>query len=244
MSRTVRLTAACVADLDTVEALPPKLWKKLRRTDDPIRLAVAAGRGALLRLEEVENTGLFVGMGHGPLETGFQFLDGVRADGEEQASPTLFSHSVHNMAAGYLSACLGLLGPALTLQSYGRPFLLALQEGWEAVRWGRVDRALAVTPESDSPYLQRARESLTGGADAWPAQAVAWVLEAGGEGPVIDSIAVEETACDPFYLLNREGKAPLEEMIELTRSIERGGAGVWRIDDAMGRAVIIWREDS
>ena len=129
----MRADAAIVTGLGAISAAGSNVaghvaWRGFGACFHPFEALAAGWRGVTSEIPP-EPHGVFIGMGHGPLEAGFQFLDGIRADGKAQAPPTLFFHSVHTMAAGDLSSCLGLLGPMLTLQSDGRPFLTALLEG-------------------------------------------------------------------------------------------------------------------
>jgi len=74
-----------------------------------------------------ERTGLVLGTAFGPHPTVFDFLDELLEFGDAGVSPTLFSHSVHNAAASYISTALGLAGPTMTITSFVDPFRQSLQ---------------------------------------------------------------------------------------------------------------------
>ena len=180
MTNQVVVTSALRLTMD--HELPPQLARELRRADDFIRLAVVGGFNALaaapLRDLAPEARGVFIGTAFGPLETNFQSLGSLINDGEGQISPTLFSHSVYNAAAGYTARLLDFRGPALTVTDYGWPFLIALEEARLAVVSGRVERALVLGVEVYSELLADAyRRSFAGREIPWHKGAVAWVLD-------------------------------------------------------------------
>ncbi|MDZ7642313.1 MAG: beta-ketoacyl synthase chain length factor [Desulfurivibrio sp.] len=160
------------------------------------------------------------------METNFRFLDTLFDNGEGQASPTLFSHSVHNAAVGYLTRLLNLQGPALTFTAPGWPFLAALAEAKAALEHPGLAAALVVAAEEESPLLAEARERLAaeaGGkqgvensatqpvATACRLGAVAWLLEAVEPGaaaalPRLREIVLEEEPADAAFYLSRSGE--------------------------------------
>jgi hypothetical protein len=180
MSNPVAITAALRLTME--HEIPAKLVRELRRADDFIRLAVVGGFKALAaappREMAPEARGVFIGTAFGPLETNFQSLGSLINDGEGQISPTLFSHSVYNSAAGYAARLLDFQGPALTVTDYGWPFLIALEEARLAVASGRVERALVLGVEVYSELLADAyRRSFAGRQVPWHRGAVVWVLD-------------------------------------------------------------------
>ncbi|MCJ7818917.1 MAG: hypothetical protein MUP25_03745 [Syntrophales bacterium] len=114
----VTVTAACSLLLEGFEA-PESLGQQLRRADDFISLAVVCSQMVLKNSPAknlpADQTGIFIGTAYGPLETNFSSLASLIDDGEGQISPTLFSHSVYNAAAGYVARLLDIHGPALTI---------------------------------------------------------------------------------------------------------------------------------
>ncbi|ADH85819.1 beta-ketoacyl synthase chain length factor [Desulfurivibrio alkaliphilus] len=222
----IRAVQAAVAGAE----IPAHWLRSLRRADDFSRLAVLAGAGAMGAEDELSaaegrpEIGVFLGTTTGPLETNFRFLDTLFDNGEGQASPTLFSHSVHNAAVGYLTRLLNLQGPALTLTTPGWPFLAALAEAKAALERADLAAALVVAVEEESPLLAEAAARLaveTGGLPAVGEPlasppvacrlgAVAWLLEAvepaAGALPRLGEIVLEEKPSDPVFYLLRTGE--------------------------------------
>ncbi len=87
-------------------------------------------------------TGLVVASAFGPHATTFGFLDDILEFGDAAVSPTRFSHSVHNLAAGYISMALDLRGPAVTLTDFVDPFRAALQTAQLWLEQGLCDDVL------------------------------------------------------------------------------------------------------
>ena len=135
---------AYLADTSYLETFVTK--KSLRRIDHYSQMALL---GAYLALQDAgltslseKRTGLVVCSGYGATNTTFSFLDSIIDNGDVCASPTLFSNSVHNSAAGHISILLGLDGPCLTVSQ----FEMSVPSGLlSASRWleeGRVDLVL------------------------------------------------------------------------------------------------------
>lgn len=138
----VRVDAAAVQD-----ALARHVDKrKLRRLDLFSRMAALA---AFLALEDAGLAGqncealpVIVATGYGPAQTTFEFLDSLIDHGDRLASPTLFSHSVHNAAAANIALLLGATGPSLTVSQFDRPFASALRTAQAWLVEGRIESAL------------------------------------------------------------------------------------------------------
>ncbi len=123
----------------------PVALRCARRADRFSRMAVLAAWDAFHSgtgsgsPHDPARTGLVVGSAFGPHVTTFGFLDNILAYGESAVSPTRFSHSVHNLAAGYISMALDLQGPALTLTDFVDPFRAALQTAQLWLEQGMCD---------------------------------------------------------------------------------------------------------
>ncbi|NLD38891.1 MAG: beta-ketoacyl synthase [Desulfatiglans sp.] len=111
---------AFYADISSLYDFVPK--KALRRIDHFSQLALT---GAYLALNDAGQdsfdkmaTGLILCSGYGSAKTTFSFLDSIIDSGDNCASPTLFSNSVHNAAAGHISMMLGIEGPCLTISQF------------------------------------------------------------------------------------------------------------------------------
>lgn len=176
------------------------LIRELRRADDFIRLAVSSVYEALAGQfpivdQEATDWGLVVGTSFGPMETNFHVLDQIVS--EEQTSPTLFSHSVFNAAAGYLTRIFNFRGNTSTLTDFYYPFFQALAQGCTLINSGRVKRCFVLQVETYSSLLQDARlKESTSEKGQWPMGAVAWLLEEAHTDAhtlTIDSITIAST---------------------------------------------------
>jgi hypothetical protein len=213
MMQEVAVTAMSVSTDKDSKSVLTSLKKTLRRADGLTIQAVAAAAQAMAKAPSRElapvEVGIFVGTAFGPLETNFRFLDTLLDGGEGQTSPTLFSHSVHNMAAGYISRLLDLQGPALTMTTFAWPFLSALHTAWQFMAQKKVRRALVIAVEAKSAVLEDAIERIGASDHSAPIEkAVACVLdpvEWAPQGyPVLQDLEINERPCDPQNLLTRE----------------------------------------
>jgi len=114
-------------------SIPTQIAKILRRADKFTRLCVIASylttqncNSIISRYTFPEERSIIISTRFGPIETNFRYLDTIFDFGESQGSPTLFSHSVHNTAAGYISRIFDFKGPIYTINSYSYPLLKAL----------------------------------------------------------------------------------------------------------------------
>lgn len=198
--------------------VPGKFAAQLRRADRFIRLGVTAADAVLVladtQQEPDSRTGLFVGTAFGPMQTNFDVL-GLIVD-ENQTSPTLFSHSVFNSAAGYIARLFQISGSSFSFTGFSFPFFQALAEGYSAIVTGRLDNCLVLQVETYSELLHDARKSTGTGASEWPQGAVAWYLtnHDGGAGSVLEKIDIDACASAPDDLLHRQEKLVCGEKSE------------------------------
>lgn len=212
MTSPVIVTA--VTQLPRDFAVPDELARDLRRADVFIRMAVTSAFSVISTIKaeklEPEETGIFIGTAYGPLETNFESLGSLIDDGEGQISPTLFSHSVYNAAAGYVARLLDIRGPAITITNYGWPFLIALEEARLAVASGRIKRAVVIGVETYSALLADAyKRFFNVAAVPWERGAAAWVLESGGKADgfcCLQGIKINEYNAEASDLLTRRGE--------------------------------------
>ncbi len=195
--------------------MPLEFAKSLRRADDLTKRMVVCTAEALKSAPALEidpeQIGIFSGTGFGPLETNFRFLDTLFDDGEGQASPTLFSHSVHNAAAGYIARLFNMHGPAITLTSYAWPFLTALNQALLAISDRTISRAVVVTGEMTSPLLTAAGPRLDSNHKDGRSGAVTWIIDKGFEEDPerylkIKHLEINEKSCDVSTFLTRSGE--------------------------------------
>ena len=212
--KRVAVTAAYSLLLREFEA-PESFSNQLRRADNFISLAVSCSQMVLeaspTKNLPADQTGIFIGTAYGPLETNFSSLGSLINNGEGQISPTLFSHSVYNAAAGYVARLLDIHGPALTITTYTWPFLTAMNQARLSILAGRVRRAVILTVETYSALLEDAyiRSQHTSELP-WEPGAAALVLEDSAQAHTslcrLGELHIEEKACDSDKLLTRTGE--------------------------------------
>ncbi len=158
LSSSAIITSNTITPVDGMEM-------RLRRADELTRTVCYAVyhslSNALDNHEEFSGsrTGIFVGLSTGLLEENFSFLSSVRDAGEGFGSPTLFSHSVNSSLTGYISRIFNITGPALTLQSFGLPFLSAVENARLFMLTGLVKRAVVISGVEHSPFLEAASKN-------------------------------------------------------------------------------------
>lgn len=119
-----------------------------RRADRFCKMSLLAAMEALAGCTAApDRIGIILATAFGPHGTVFKFVNDMLEFGEAQASPTVFSQSVHAAAASMIASSAGLHGPALTVADLAMPFeeALSLAEAWlesdrcDAVLVGAVD---------------------------------------------------------------------------------------------------------
>lgn len=176
--RTLR-QRALLADPAPLQDFAPK--RSLRRLDRLSRLALLGAHLALQNSTsplDLKNTGLIIATGYGATATTFAFLDSCIDDGDALASPTHFSHSVHNAAAANVAIHLGLRGPCCTVSQFGGSFASALATARAWLLQGRVDTVLvgAVDEVCDVLAYCHARLCATQDNAALPGEGAAFFL--------------------------------------------------------------------
>ncbi len=119
-----------------------------RRADRFCKMTLLAATEALAgSAVPPERIGIILATAFGPHGTVFKFVNDLLEFGDEQASPTVFSQSVHAAAASMVAAAAHLHGPTLTVADLAFPFeeALVLADAWlaadrcDAVLVGAVD---------------------------------------------------------------------------------------------------------
>lgn len=179
---------------------------QLRRADDYIKLGVAGVEQICPPADDTRDkakTGLFVGTAFGPMQTNFDVL-GLIVD-EDQTSPTLFSHSVFNSAAGYIARLFGIAERTFSLTDFSWPFFRALAEGAGSIASGCLDRAIVLQVETYSDLLADARVRTEGESLPWQPGVVAWHLAAAGEGLgwQLETIDIHTLPAEPQDFIHR-----------------------------------------
>ncbi len=176
--------------------------KNSRRSDRFCKMAVLAAWDALIDsgIEKTENEriGVIVSTSFGPHKTTFSFLDNILDYGDLGVSPTIFSHSVHNAAASYISSALNINGPVCTLTDFYFPFHEAckLAESW--IDQGRCKHVLVGTVDELSPAMeyicdQKLNIRLDGKMDCFAFNNKAKTIP--GEGSVFFLMSKKEENC-------------------------------------------------
>jgi hypothetical protein len=210
---SVLLAQAFVSHND-IQQLCAKRQKLLRRADDFIRLAIAACDAAFSSLPAqpqtaVQQTALFVGTCFGPMQCNFEVIDDLAEN--NIASPSLFSHSVFNAAAGYISRIYQMEAGAWTLTSFGAPLFSCLHNALAFLAAGQCSRALVLQVETYSPLLADGLRHHTGDTNdtgaPWPAGASAFLLADRASHPpgvAIEHFSYVSTPCPATSFLRRE----------------------------------------
>lgn len=210
-------------NLDNI-VIPDQFSRSLRRADDYIRFGVAAGYAALEKadaLSEVSSsTGLVVSSGFGPLDTNFDILEQLVQG--EPTSPTLFSHSVFNAAAGYMATTLGLQGAALTVTELEFPFFRALEQVRILLLSKVVESCLVLHIETYDELFHDAAKKET--CEPWQPGVVCWYLSgSGSEGVQLTGLEVEYgLAKKDDYLAAEEEFFVNDNLREKTRAMAGG----------------------
>jgi 3-oxoacyl-[acyl-carrier-protein] synthase II len=120
-----------VYQVDLKDVSEKNLFKKMRRSDKLSKMAVVAAseafRNSGLENMDKRTVGIIVATAFGAHVTTFNLLDDILDHGEAEVSPTVFSNSVHNAVASYISSALGIRGPSLTVTQFYFSFHYALQ---------------------------------------------------------------------------------------------------------------------
>lgn len=121
--------------------------RAMRRADRFSRMAVAAAQeahamAAAACANEADRVGVIVATAFGPHVRTFRFLDGMIDHGDAAALPTDFSHSVHNVAAAYISQQMGLTGGSCSVTRFHLAFTQAVALGQCWLADGTCDRVL------------------------------------------------------------------------------------------------------
>lgn len=149
-----------------------------RRCDALTRLACCALERLPRRSDCDAATGLVVTTSYGAVQATQRFVDSIAAYGDDGASPTPFTTSVHNGSAGAIGQLLGLQGPCTTLAQGGTGCLAALRWAWLQLRAGRCPRVLVLAGEAHNAWSERVVGRLS--ACPWPigSGCSAWLLAA------------------------------------------------------------------
>jgi len=177
--------AATMLAGDLTEAfddLPEVVRARALRAERVTQLALVAAGGALTQAGQAEvegparpRCGIALGTAFGCFLTNAAYQRRLAADGARAASPRLFAATVSNAAAGEVSICYRLGGPAATLSAGAVAGLCAIGHAADLVASGRADLMVAGGMDACGPELER------------------WLADGGlvtGEAPIRDGAAV------------------------------------------------------
>jgi 3-oxoacyl-[acyl-carrier-protein] synthase II len=183
---------ALTARTDLLDRFVPP--RTLRRVDHYARMALLASR---LALEDAgmddglpENTGLIVATGMGPTANTLDLQPADVAATDLALSPILFSNSVQNAAAAYISMLLKIRGPCLSINQYEMSVPLAFQTAIDWLEEGRASTVLVGGVDCFSKALHDAD--------------LAW-RESGNAGHIPGATLVGEGSA--FFILTRSEAA-------------------------------------
>lgn len=148
--------AALVRDRDFSRWIAPAAG---RRMSLPSKLVVAAARMALAEAglsatdTSASRVGVYLSTTFGAGQFTELLLRQVLLEGAETAQPFYFSECVANAPAAQLAIAIGARGPNMMLTQRESGPILAVARAAQAVREGRVDRALAGAVEEATPLL-------------------------------------------------------------------------------------------
>jgi 3-oxoacyl-[acyl-carrier-protein] synthase II len=152
---------ALTARTDRLDQLIPP--RTLRRVDHYARMALLASR---LAIEDAgmgsglpENTGLVVATGMGPTANTLDRQPADVAAADLALSPILFSNSVQNAAAAYISMLLKIRGPCLSINQYEMSVPLAFQIAIDWLEEGRTSTVLVGSVDCFSKALHETSQS-------------------------------------------------------------------------------------
>lgn len=215
------------------ETLKDPMLLGARRADRFSKMATLAAVDAVKNADVElipERTGVIVGTAFGPHPTVFSFLDDILEFGDTGVSPTLFSHSVHNAAASYISVALGLAGSATTITTFADPFgqSLLLAQSWldqgvcDSVLVGGVEECGTVMEYIVSQKLPIAEKTMVpffaeGGPQVIPGEGAVFFLLSRDSGFVTLTLDEDLETAPDLWITD----------FESTRFPTSAPAGVW-----------------
>ncbi|MCU0681010.1 MAG: beta-ketoacyl-ACP synthase II [Polyangiaceae bacterium] len=153
-----------------VKDFDPTRWierKRLKEGHDFIHYAVAAARMAVessgyrpANDEARERTGVYIGVGVGPLQFLEEAARTLREKGPSRVSPYVIPSLLLNLAAGQVSMSLGFKGPTMAIASACASGAHSVGEAFRIIRFGIADACVAggseaaISPLSVAAFAQ------------------------------------------------------------------------------------------
>ena len=206
-SADVSAGSAFTARTDLLNQLIPP--RTLRRVDHYSRMAILASHLAIEDAGMVngvsENTGLIVATGMGPTANTLDLQAADVAATDLALSPILFSNSVQNAAAAYISMLLKIRRSSLSINQYEMAVPLAFQTAIDWLEEGRTETVLVGSVDGFSKALHEACLSCRD-------------LKNGGNGQ--GAVPVGEGST--FFVLTRSGAQDIR--YPFVQNVHMGGA--------------------
>jgi len=205
--------------------VPAGSWRR----QDPLARRCCALLDPLLHDGALPDTcAVVLATAYGSVAATQRFVDSIAEHGDAGASPSPFTASVHNAAAGAVSELLGLRGPSSTISQGACSGLAALRWAVGVLAAQRAPAVLLLCGEAHNAWSEAVVAELS--AAPWPigSGCAACLIEA-GEGPGRPLRLGEYTA---EHCLDGGGLGPAEA--RLARAAERAGQQRRRAPDQLG----------
>ncbi len=195
--------------------------KTVRRIPAYVRAALLSGHRVLSEAGlfpiadgMAHDIGLIVASAYGCQTTGFHFMDSLLDAGPNLASPTAFSYSVTNVAAGVVSASLGIQGHNLTISQFELSFGGALQAAAALLEARRARAVVIIAVEENDPRFTACCHE-----DAPAVGSVAFLVT-----PDAGDAAGIDIACDVQDVFQREktSRSALPHALRLYDEVRKG----------------------
>ncbi len=177
--------------------------KGIRRADRFAKMAVSASGKACSENffpRETSDVSIIVATMFGPHATTFKFLDNILDYSDKGASPTVFSHSVHNASASYIASALGIMGQTLTITCFQDPLKQALILAYAWLKSRQTEKVIVCYVDEESHPFCAFHEYCTfpSYSENMLKTGAAAVLLAGRDGEEGKRIQIPEKIIDPF----------------------------------------------
>ncbi|MCL2724613.1 MAG: beta-ketoacyl-[acyl-carrier-protein] synthase family protein [Polyangiaceae bacterium] len=126
---------------------------RARRLDRTSRIATVVAEKALAGIV-ASDVGIILGSAFGAIDATSAFMRRLAEKGPRFASPADFPSLVPSSPAGHVSIYLGLKGPAMVVADLATSGECAVTQGFELVRAGEMDCAVAVAVEERSAIVE------------------------------------------------------------------------------------------
>lgn len=177
--------ADCRRCIGQPQAWPTWVGTSHRRRADPLLRVAATAVDDLIRggWHRDAETGLVVATSYGAVDATWRFGTSILAFGDDQASPTPFTNSVHNSIAGTLGETLGLHGPSTTISQGQHGTCAALRWARLMLNAGRATTVLVVIGDCHNDWSRRVVGDLIAHRHAVGDGVVALLCHADPHGP-------------------------------------------------------------